>query len=203
MGFTRIHYETLNRDVYRLNLPWCAEHASTKEFGAESWILLAQQAGSPDDAPIWGFGFFYKNSNLDAEVGTTMTCRMLQTKADFEQLLFGLGYEIDYANDDEDPEVKQLLETMHVAGYPFTEAYRYSLDVIRLRIEDSRFQPLSYDGRRALINSVLNTVPGFKEQVSVFLLVSPGETAADKRLARLDYNFKNRRPAMARMPGED
>jgi len=203
LGFQRVTHPSLDHEVFRLKLPWCEEHAKGASFGSEAHLVLAGVTGMKPNEPMWGFGFTYQRDSDSALAASTVPSRLLRTAADLEQLLYGLGYEPEFFVDQHDSSVEQIKAAMVAFGFTNVQAYRYDVDTIRLRVEDPRLTGLEFEKREQLIVAAVETIPmPIKLQLNFLLLLSPGEAMLNPRLARLDYNFNNRRPAMARLPGE-
>lgn len=202
LGFTRTPGQPRERDILQLELPWCAAFAKTRTEREGSWLILVKVPG--EDDLRWSLGFMSADKTLYGGnvAGCTLPIRLLETSADLEQLLFGLGYTVDLAEASVDLDIEEIKLIMLRSDFRNVQAYRHGEDTIRLRIEDAVFAGLPYGERELMVNGILDSVPNTKSQVTFMLLLHPGETATDLRLARLDYNFMNRRHAMARMPGE-
>lgn len=69
-----------------------------------------------------------------------------------------------------------LEQTFQKAGFPDTQAYRYSSASVKVRVRDERFRSMSRTARMDLLEAVIETLSEDQQQELIFVLpIAPGE----------------------------
>lgn len=202
-GFEKVFYEQFDRSLFVLSLPWGSGHAQTRRPGSYFKIVLAQVATPDLSRPQWGFGFYFCEGRGSPEEGCTITSQVLEHRADLEQLLFGLGYEVEESDPDLDDEALAVKNALLRIEDAVPTVYRHNQDTIRVKLECSVFRVQTFDERHAWTLARLRQyLPDYSlDGIHLMVLTYPGEM--DSRIARLDHNFKHKRGALEPLPGVD